>query len=490
MKTTISTTETDASRDRPRRDSRHSRHPLGLADWLERYRQHLKAGGSALASRHRVFDARTNDRPRGKAVTARVVVALLGVVGSLAVSMPAFAQQQPSDLPPGWITPTAVGLFAEPSPLKKLINASDGLGGDREARDGAYAELGHMITGAGWLSAGPGYRQHILGGRAIVDGSAAVSSNLYRVAQARFELPHIAHDRLTVGGQTMYQDLLQVDYFGLGDASSKSDQSAYRFNNADLIGYVTARAARWLSVAGRAGWMTRPNLSTATGRNVTVPNTIERFSETTAPGIGAPPSFLHGDVSLVADWRDHAGHPTRGGLYRATVAGYSDRDGGGYSFRRYELEASQFVPLVSSKWVLALHGWEVLSGTAANRVVPFFLMPSLGGQNTLRGYYDYRFHDNDMQVFNAESRWALFAHIDAAAFVDVGKVASRGGDLDFTHLKRSYGAGLRVHNATSTLARLDIGHSTEGWRIFFKMSDPFKRTTPAFGRSSVAPFVP
>jgi len=26
--------------------------------------------------------------------------------------------------------------------------------------------------------------------------------------------------------------------------------------------------------------------------------------------------------------------------------------------------------------------------------------------------------------------------------------------------------------------------------VFFKMSDPFKRTTPAFGRSSVVPFVP
>jgi outer membrane protein assembly factor BamA len=122
--------------------------------------------------------------------------------------------------------------------------------------------------------------------------------------------------------------------------------------------------------------------------------------------------------------------------------------------------------------------------------VPFYLMPSLGGQNTLRGYYDYRFHDNDMQVFNAESRWALFTHVDAAVFVDAGKVAPRAGDLDFKDLKRSYGAGLRVHNATSTLARLDIGHSTEGWRMFFKISDPFKRSTPAFGRSAVIPFVP
>jgi outer membrane protein assembly factor BamA len=347
-----------------------------------------------------------------------------------------------------------------------------------------------MVTGAGWISAGPGYRHHLFDGRAIVDGSAALSWNLYRVVQARFELPHLVHDRLSLGGRTMYQDLVQVNYFGLGDESPKSDRSAYRFNNIDVVGYATVRPTTWLSVNGRFGWLPQPDLSAATGRNVTVPNTIDRFSESSAPGIRVQPSFLHADVSVAADWRDHPGHPTSGGLYRATAASYSDRDDGTYSFRRYEVEAAQFVPLFTRKWILALHGWEVFSNTSSGGVVPFYLMPSLGGQNTLRGYYDYRFHDNDMQSFNAESRWALFAHVDAAAFVDAGKVASRAGDLDFKHLKTSYGAGLRVHNATSTLARLDIGHSTEGWRVFFKISDPFKRTTPAFGRSSVVPFVP
>jgi outer membrane protein assembly factor BamA len=293
-----------------------------------------------------------------------------------------------------------------------------------------------------------------------------------------------------LGAQAMYQDLLQVDYFGLGIDSRKNDRSAYRLNDTDVLGYATIQATPWLSVNGRAGWMHQPNLSTATGRNVTVPNTLDLFSDSGAPGIRTQPSFLHGDVSIAADSRDHAGHPTSGGLYRAAVASYSDRDAGTFSFRRYEVEASQFVPLFTRKWVVALHGWEVFSNTSSGDVVPFYLMPSLGGQNTLRGYYDYRFHDNNMQLFNAESRWALFAHVDAAAFVDAGKVTPHAGDLDFRHLKKSYGAGLRVHNATSTLARLDVGHSPEGWRVFFKMSDPFKRSTPASGRSAVVPFVP
>jgi surface antigen Omp85-like protein len=417
----------------------------------------------------------------------------LGVVVMLTATGPAaFAQETtPSSLPPGWVAPMSTGLLAEPALVRKLVNASDAsMNGSGEGDDGPYAEFGNMVTGAGWISAGPGYRRYVLEGRALVDASAAVSWNLYKVAQARFVMPRLAHDRLSLGGQAIYQDLLQVDYFGLGIDSRKADRSAYRLNNTDLLGYATVQATSWFSVSGRFGWIHQPNLSTATGRNVTVPNTIDLFSETSAPGIRTQPSFLHADVSVAADWRDHPGHPTTGGLYRTAAASYSDRDAGTDSFRRYEVEASQFVPLFTRKWVLALHGWEVFSDTSSGDVVPFYLMPSLGGQNTLRGYYDYRFHDNDMQSFNAESRWALFAHVDAAVFVDAGKVASRAGDLDFKHLKKSYGAGLRVHNSTSTLGRLDIGHSTEGWRVFFKISDPFKRSTPASGRSTVIPFVP
>jgi hypothetical protein len=46
------------------------------------------------------------------------------------------------------------------------------------------------------------------------------------------------------------------------------------------------------------------------------------------------------------------------------------------------------------------------------------------------------------------------------------------GDLNLD--KTSYGVGLRVHSRTSTLARLDVARSREGWRMSFKLSDPFR----------------
>jgi hypothetical protein len=75
-------------------------------------------------------------------------------------------------------------------------------------------------------------------------------------------------------------------------------------------------------------------------------------------------------------------------------------------------------------------------------------------------------------------------------FADGGKVAPRASGLDFTQLKTSYGVGFRVHNTASTLGRMDIGYGVEGWRVFFQVTDPFNRSTPASGRRSVVPFVP
>ena len=51
-------------------------------------------------------------------------------------------------------------------------------------------------------------------------------------------------------------------------------------------------------MSGRFGWMPRPDISSPTGRNVSVLDTADS-SEATAPGIRTPVPFLHGDVSGV-----------------------------------------------------------------------------------------------------------------------------------------------------------------------------------------------
>jgi outer membrane protein assembly factor BamA len=416
-------------------------------------------------------------------VTPLLIIIMIG--GSAAGSA---AQSSQTATAPAPETDVAAGLEPEPQALTRAVDfASHWLGGDgSSARDGFYPDFSDMVTGAGWISGGPGYRRHFLDRHLFVDGSAAISWRAYKEAQARIELTDLARNHATLGFEVQWQDLTQVNYFGIGANSLESQRSEYRLRNTDVAGYGIIRANGWLSFGGRFGWVKQPTISSSVGPfDRDFPDARLEFPA--APGMAAQTSLLHGGATVEADTRDHPSRPTRGGLYRAAAQAYSDRDLHQFSFRRYEAEGLQIVPIVGERWVIALHAWGVFSDTSAANSVPFYMLPSLGGGNTLRGYHDYRFHDRHLLVVNGESRWALFSHVDAAAFVDAGNVAARVGDLNLA--KISYGGGLRVHTRTSTLVRLDVAHSREGWRVLFRLSDPFRLARRSL-RTPVIPFVP
>ena len=379
------------------------------------------------------------------------------------------------------------GLLPEPRVIEQGVGLGNKFLGESEGtpKDGFYPDLDHMITGSGWISAGPGFRRHFWDGQALIDGSAAVSWREYKIAQGRFELTDLAEKHLTVGAQVFWQDLTQIDYFGIGEGSSDAARSEYRMKDTDVVGYGTVHANRWLAVNGTFGWLRHPTLSSASGWfSRDFADTLATFPAD--PGVAEQPDFLHGSVSITADTREHPGYARRGGVYRASVSAYGDRDDGRFSFRQYEVEGVQYIPVTAETWTLAFHGWGVFSDTSSGNVVPFYLLPSLGGQNTLRGYTDYRFHDRNLLLASGESRWALFSHVDVAAFFDAGNVAPTVSGLDLR--KTSWGAGVRVHSQNSTLGRLDVARSVEGWQVTFRLNDPYRvmRST----MKTVAPFVP
>ena len=381
------------------------------------------------------------------------------------------------------------GFFDEPGILAKWVSLADHYVGvtPLTPKNGFYPDFGNMITGAGWISAGPGYRQQFLDGHALVDGSAAVSWRAYKMAQARVQFMKLAGDRLTVGSEGRWQDSTQVEYFGIGADSVKDSHSEYRLKNTDIVGYASYNATPWLAIGGTFGRLQNLSLSSSAGPfKRGYADALVTFPDD--PGMAAQPNYLHGDVSVTADSRDSASRPTSGGVYRASFAAYSDRDFGQYSFRSYEVQGVQFAPVIGHSWVLALRGWGAFSDTSNGNVVPFYLAPSLGGTNTLRGYYNYRFHDRNMLLASAESRWAVLRDLDLAAFFDAGSVAPRPGDL--TLHKTSYGGGLRLHSRTATLVRADIGHSNEGLQLFVSLTDSFRLKRLDRVTGTDAPFVP
>src|SRR5262245_52041631 len=102
------------------------------------------------------------------------------------------------------VVPPVPGLLREPPILTKLASSTETLTGG-ERRDEFYVDTDNMITGEGWISAGPGYRRDVLGGLGRIDASTVISWNLYQSAQASFELPHLMHDCFSLGTQARYQ---------------------------------------------------------------------------------------------------------------------------------------------------------------------------------------------------------------------------------------------------------------------------------------------
>jgi outer membrane protein assembly factor BamA len=414
-------------------------------------------------------------------IVATLVLALGFAAGIAAQSPPTTSAPQDTQLPEG--------VLPEPRAMSRAVDYASkwlGSGTGSSPKDGFYPEFGSMVTGAGWISGGPGYRRHFLDDRLFVDGSAAISWRAYKDVQARIEAPNLAGSHATVGFQVHWQDLTQVNYFGIGSSSAESARSEFRLKDTDVAAYGIVRPRQWLVVGGRFGWVKQPTISSSVGPfDRDFPDARLLFPND--PGMAEQTSLLHGGGTIEVDTRDYPSRPTRGGLYRAAAQAFSDRDLHQFSFRRYDAEGLQILPVTGERWVIALHGWGAFSDTSAGNSLPFYMLPTLGGGNTLRSFSDYRFRDRQMLVVNVESRWALFTHVDVAAFVDAGNVAARLGDLNLD--KRSYGGGLRVHSRTTTLARLDFAHGSEGWRVDFRLSDPFRLARRSL-RTSVIPFVP
>jgi hypothetical protein len=386
-------------------------------------------------------------------------------------------------------SPAATGLFTQPRLLTNAVQLFSGQFGDTgQKKNGWYVELSNMITGSGFVSVGPGYRRYLFNKQAFIDGSAAVSWHLYNMAQMRFEAPDIANHHLTLGTQGMWQNPTQINYWGIGPDTNDADQSQYQLRSFDVVSYAAFRPNDWLTFSGELGYLFRPHVLNAGGTfKPNFPDTQQAFPND--PGVSLPfqPNFLHSETSAYTDTRDYRGHPTRGSLYRAALTTYSDRGTGVFSFNQYEAEGLQFIRLNGRQWILALHGWLLWTGIPTGNQIPFYLLPSLGGQNTLRGYSNYRFHDNNLVLAQAESRWALFTNVDGAVFVDAGNVAPVFSNLNFDQW--DVGAGLRLHTQRTTWARLDVAHGLEGWQVVFRTSDPL-RLGRLYRRIAAIPFVP
>jgi outer membrane protein assembly factor BamA len=323
--------------------------------------------------------------------------------------------------------------------------------------------LGGLHTGSGF-ALGTSYSK--FGFRS----SAQASLLGYQKYEVGFSPSRLFSDRVFADVHATYRNYPQEDFFGTGSSSRVQDRTNYRLEDFNYGGEIGVRLKDHVKAGAYVG---RVQTHLGTGTDSRFPSVESVFDAKDLPELEAQPGYLQTSAFLEVDNRDEPGNPRAGGRYVAKWSSFNDRDLGRYDFSQYDLEAQHYFPFFNQRRVIALRGKTTLTRTADGQEIPFFMMPTVGGSEDLRGYTEFRFRDRNMVVFNAEYRWEAFAGLDLALFADAGQVAPHARDLDLGDLKTATGFGFRFNTAKSVFLRVDVGFSKEGERVFMKFAHVF-----------------
>jgi hypothetical protein len=216
-------------------------------------------------------------------------------------------------------------------------------------------------------------------------------------------------------------------FFGLGPEARREDFARFSLRTREFAALAGVRLAPALRAGGN----------------------VALFSPQTA---SSQVDYVRSGAFVEVDYREPL-NARRGGWYRLDFSQFDDRNGDTWSFRRTDLDIRQYFGFFADRRVFALRGFVSTSEPADDSSgVPFYLMPTLGGNDSLRGFRNYRFRGPHALLLQAEYRWELWSGLDAALFYDAGKVALQRSDLDLKRLEENYGFGFRFNTAEGVTA--------------------------------------
>lgn len=323
--------------------------------------------------------------------------------------------------------------------------------------------FGGIKQGSG-PAAGPAVSWDLAGG-AYVQLKAVYSIHRFQLLQARYDSGRFFGERAHFSTRLRWQDAPKLPLFEAGpDAPNQHAQYGIRAAEWSGVVRATVAPATMLSVgsgverySSSAGWI----------------DTEEDEALSAVPdvqGLGSRVSYIHSFAAIANDTRLSPDFSRTGRLLAAAVHDYHDPHGGTESFVRAEVAAQQLLPTPGRRGALDLAARAWMSQTAPGHEMPFFLMPTLGGGDRLRGYRSYRFRDRDAVLLSAEYRWAVHEMVDVAGLYEAGTVSPTVGGLRLAHLAQSAGGGIRVHTKTSGLLRLDLARGRDGLKLSIGVS--------------------
>ncbi len=321
----------------------------------------------------------------------------------------------------------------------------------------------------GGFTLGAGYNQYVSAYNWI-DFRGSFTFSGYKRIEAAFTAPRVFDRRgvLTVIGG--WREATQVGFYGFGtENTSKNDRANYGFDQPYATATLDLTPWRNFVVLGGGADISTWNQGPGSG---TAPSVEEVYTPDTLPGLNSSPTYLHSHGLFALDTRTSPGYTRRGGYYAIAFHDFHDQDSR-FGFRRTDYEAIQHIPILREAWVIALHARLELANAASDQIIPFFMLPALGGGSSLRGFPSWRFRELNSLLMQAEWRVTVNRFFDTAFFYDAGRVSHRRSDLTDGAFKSNYGIGFRFHSAIATPLRVELARSNEGLQLVFSSKASF-----------------
>lgn len=320
----------------------------------------------------------------------------------------------------------------------------------------------------GGFTLGAGYRQHV-SSYSSVDLRASFTPSGYKRAEVEFLAPRALQRRGVLSVIGGWREATEVGFYGYGTDTSVDDRANYSFTQPYASASLRLLPTRkWLVLGGGlevSEWKQDAGAGTA-------PSIEEVYTADELPGLGSSPAYLQAFGTVGLDTRPAAGYARRGGYYGVTYRDYTDQDEA-YGFSLWEYSAIQHIPILRNAWVLSLRAEVTTSLAKSGQEIPFYMLPSLGGGSSLRGYTSWRFRDRNSVLLSADWRVLANNFMDIALFYDAGKVEAYVSDLDLDGLKDNYGIGFRLHSPLATPLRIEFAKGNEGLSLVFSSKAAF-----------------
>jgi hypothetical protein len=344
--------------------------------------------------------------------------------------------------------------------------------------NGPSLKFGGIPTGGGF-SLGPQYtRQDLLADHLTWNTYVVGSTRKWYGGATSFDFHDLLNGHLELITDGGYQNAASVWFFGEGPDSIRSNKTdfdrefttthfsalSHFFDQKLTVGYILGGLLVHVGPGDLSG----------------TPPTEQLFTEADTPGLSQQSNFVTGTTTIQLDL-SHLGFSNPEGLQlEADDSQFFDRSGKQANFHLLETQGTYYVPLTNGMRTLVFRVRNETAFPEDHQVVPFYLQPTLGGPDDLRGYDRYRFYADGNSVATAEYRWSISQTLEMAIFGDGGNVYARPGLIGFRDLHGDGGIGFRIKNKQASVMRFDIGFSPEGVRVWFVFNDVFGKLSRTF----------